>query len=118
MNFDRHLIHRCTLVHTGIKTGEDDYGRDILEDVRYEGTPCRLDQLRERVGSGDTGSDYIISNMLFLSAKTDVRLDSRFEDIQDKDGNPLIAGSFLVETLNPIYARGRLHHYEVTLKTG
>lgn len=115
-NFRRLLIHRCTLIHPGQKTGEDDYGNDIISDIVDSNIACRVDQIRERPSTSDTGTDYILTNVLYLPSEAVVSLDMRIEDIFDKHGRQVLPGSFLPLNLNPIYDREELHHFEVSLQ--
>lgn len=116
MRFDRLLIHRCTLVKHGQVTGQDPYGRDIIEDVPIENVPCRLDQLQKRVSTDERGTDFITENVLFLSASQQVEPSMKVHSIKDLRGNDVVPGIFGIQNIKPIYGRIRLHHYEVTLQ--
>lgn len=116
MNFKKLLIHRCTLLTEGESTAEDDYGRPIPSTIESINTPCRVDQIRERVASDDTGNDFILSNVLFLDETQTVSLTTRIFHIEDLQGNPVLTGSFVVKNINPVYGRRKLHHTEVTLQ--
>lgn len=115
-NFRRLLIHRCTLIHPGQKTGEDDYGQDIISDVSDINVACRVDSIRERPSTSDTGTDYILTNVLYLPSEAVVSLDMRIQDIFDKKGIPVLLGTYAASNINPIYDREKLHHYEVALQ--
>lgn len=115
-NFRRLLIHRCTLIHPGQKTGEDEYGQDIISDVIDSNIICRVDQIRERPSRSETGTDYILTNVLFLPVEAVVSPDMRIQNIFDKSGNSVLTGEFTVLNINPIYDREELHHYEVSLQ--
>lgn len=112
----RLLIHTCTLIYPGVKTGEDEYGQDIFSDAEYTDIPCRVDQIRERPSTSDTGTDFILTNVLYLTSEANISLDMLIKDIMDKEGNIVLPGSFGVMNLNPIYDREKLHHYEVSLQ--
>lgn len=116
MNFKKLLIHRCTLLTEGESTAEDDYGRPIPSTIESINVPCRVDQIRERVASDDTGNDFILSNVLFLDETQTVSLTTRIFHIEDLQGNPVLTGSFAVKNINPVYGRRKLHHTEVTLQ--
>lgn len=103
------------MILPGESTGEDDYGRPIPGDIESINIPCRVDQIRERVASDDTGNDYILSNVLFLGANEPVTTEAKIFNIKDLQGNPVLTGSFSVKNLNPVYGRRSLHHKEVTL---
>lgn len=112
----RLLIHRCTLIHPGQVTGTDDYGQDIISDVIDSNVSCKADQIRERSSVSDTGTDYILNNVLYLPAEAIVSPDMRIQDILDNKGIPVLIGTFRVLSYNPIYDRNALHHYEVSLQ--
>lgn len=115
-NFRRLLIHRCTLIHPGQIIGEDDYGQDIVSDVTDKNIACRVDQIRERSSTSDTGTDFILTNVVHLPGEVVVTPDMRIVDIYDDKGIPVLIGSFTVLNIHPIYDREKLHHYEVALQ--
>lgn len=116
MRFERRLIHRCTLVKPGQVIGQDPYGRDIYGDVPIENVSCRLDQMRKQVSVDGYGIDYIVENVLFLTASQAIEPSMKVQDIKDLQGNIVAAGVFSIQKINPAYGRVRLHHYEVTLQ--
>lgn len=118
MKFSTWLIHRCTVIHQNQKVGEDDYGQDIYENTEVENVPCRFDQLKSSRSSGETGTDYITSYVLFLDAETNISLDMKFQNIKDKEGNTVIPGEFIATEVFPMYGKKKLHHFEVNLKQG
>lgn len=116
MRFRSLLIHRCSLL-TIMNTGEtDDYGRDIVSRIEQINVPCRFDQIRERAVSDETGTDFILENVLYFDQDHDITMETEFLNITDKKGNPVIQGSFSVINIMPIYDRSKLHHYEVAVK--
>lgn len=116
MSFKSLLVHRCTLLIQVEGAQEDDYGRPIPGTIEHMNIPCRVDQVRERVASDDTGNDFILSNILFLGPGHEVTLDTKIVNIEDLEGNPVLSGSFSVKNRNPVYGRRRLHHLEITLQ--
>lgn len=114
--FRRLLIHRCTLITPGQVIGEDEYGQDIVSDVVDRGVACRVDQIRQRPSRDETGTDIILTNVLFLPSEVVVSPEMRIENILDKKGIPVLMGAFAVENILPIYDREKLHHYEVSLQ--
>lgn len=116
MRFERHLIHRCTLINPGQVTGQDPYGRDIVEDVPIENVPCRLDQVKKRVSVDERGVDFIVEDVLFLPASQQIEPNMKVQDIKDLQGNVVASGIFTFQSINPIYGWVRLHHYEVALQ--
>lgn len=115
-NFRRLLIHRCTLIHPGVKTGEDEYGQDIISDVTDVNIACRVDSIRERPSTSDTGTDFILTNVLFLPSEAVVSPEMRIENIFDKQGREVLIGTFIPLNINPVYDREKLHHFEVSLQ--
>lgn len=118
MKFRSLLIQRCTLIHRNQKTGEDDYGQDIYEDVEVNNIPCRIDQIRQAASYGQTGTDYLISNVLYLDKDMKVSMDMIVRDLKDKKGNVILEGSFVADAVLPVYDRSKLHHFEITLRKG
>lgn len=116
MRFERHLIHRCTLVKPGQVIGQDPYGRDIYGNVSIPNVICRLDQMRKRVSTDERGTDFIVENVLFLAASQAIEPIMKVQDIKDLQGNIVSSGIFSIQNINPAYGRVRLHHYEVTLQ--
>jgi hypothetical protein len=116
MIFERNLVHRCTLVKPGVEVGKDPYGRPIYEDVEIANVACRADQIRRRVSSDESGVDYILENMLFFSAQTELTESMKIKQIQDDTRHPVLSGTFGIQNIRPIYGRIRLHHYEVILQ--
>lgn len=116
MRFKTLLIHRCSLLTAGEAIGEDDYGRPIQTMIETINVPCRVDQVRERIVSGATGDDFILNNTLILGAKIPIFLDTQVLQIKDLEGNPVLEGSFSIETINPFYKGQKLHHYEIALQ--
>lgn len=116
MRFKTLLIHRCTLLVPGEKVGEDEYGRDIIGTSEFNNVHCRVDQIRLRQMRDEAGTDFVLDNVLYLAADQLISLDTAITDIKDKKGNPVLQGSFSVESMNPIYDQLKLHHYEVALK--
>lgn len=104
------------MINPGVVTGTDPYGREIREDVPEPNVPCRADQITRRIATDANDSDVITQNVLFLSAERDVANNMKIQNIVDLDGNTVLDGSFTVEDINPVYARIRLHHYELTLQ--
>lgn len=96
--------------------GQDPYGRDIVEDVRIENVPCRLDQVKKRVSVDERGVDFIVEDILFLPASQIVEPNMKVQDIKDLHGNNVAPGVFSIQNISPAYGRVRLHHYEVTLQ--
>lgn len=115
-NFRKLLIHTCTLIIPGQKIGEDDYGQDIYSDEIKNKMPCRADEIRERPSTSATGTDFILTNMLFLPKEAEISPDVQIQDIIDKENNPVLIGTFGVMNIHPVYDRARLHHYEVSLQ--
>lgn len=115
--FERLLTHRCTLILKGKVTGQDAYGRDVVEDIEHPETPCRADRIRESKSRDETGVDYVLDYMLFFSANLQehVSLDMAVKDVVDEEGNPVLPGDFSIESFIPVYRRKALHHYEATL---
>lgn len=116
MRFKTLLIHRCSLLIAGAVTGVDDYGRDIIGTIESTNIPCKVDSIRQRASSDEAGTDFIFTNVLFLPPDQQIALDTKIIDVLDKQGNPVLQGSFVVQDILPIYDRSKLHHYEVTLQ--
>lgn len=116
MSLRRLLIHSCTVTTLGQKVGETIYGKPIYEDVVKENVPCRVDQIKQGVTSDPYGTDFITQNLLVLGPGQTFSETSRFSDIRDKKGNPVLEGSFGIESSKPAYGRRSLHHHEITLK--
>lgn len=116
MRFERHLIHRCTLTKQGIETGKDSYNKPIYGEVITQSVPCRVDQIRRRVSRDEYGTDVLVENILFLSSAEKIDTKTLVSDLKDKEGSVLLEGTHSVQSVNPIYKRDRLHHYEATLK--
>lgn len=116
MRFRTLLVHRCSLLTQGTVTGVDEYGRDIVQSIVHANVPCRFDEVRQRASSGDTGTDFIYENTLFFSDLYSIDLETKIENITDKEGNPVLPGSFSVKNILPVYKRSRLHHYEIKVQ--
>jgi hypothetical protein len=116
MRFERNLIHRCTLVLTGQKIGETEYGKPIYGELPVEDVPCRAEQITRRVSRDQYGVDLITENILFLGADQQIPSNTKVRDIRDLKDRPVLEGIYTVEKAQPIYSRVRLHHYEVTLQ--
>lgn len=116
MRFRTLLIHRCTLLTQGTIIGQDDYGRDIIGSGEIPDVPCRFDRIRQRAAADETGTDFIYDNILYFDKEFSITLESKIQDIKDKEGNPILLGSFSVLDILPIYDRSKLHHYEVTVQ--
>ncbi|MGG1571599.1 hypothetical protein [Fictibacillus sp. NRS-1165] len=115
-SFKRLLVHRCSLVLPGQIKGVDDYGRDIFESVTIGNVPCKADQIRESVSVSQTGTDFILTNVLFIEGSVEVQLDMKIVDIFDRQGKLVLPGSYSVRSMMPIYRRRFVHHYEVMLQ--
>jgi len=116
MRFERNLIHRCTLVLPKQKIGETEYGKPIYRDLPVKNVPCRSTEIKRIVSRDQYGVNFITENILFLSASQDVEEEMKVKDITDRDGKPVLMGTYRTEECKPIYGRVRLHHYEVTLQ--
>lgn len=116
MNLRRLLIHQCTTVTPGQKTGETEYGKPIYGDITKVNVRCRSDLIRQFKSSDAYGTDVITTKMLFLAPDEEFTEETRFSNIRDKDGNVLLEGTYSVEDSKPAYGRKRLHHHEVSLK--
>lgn len=116
MSLRRLLIHRCTAVTPGQKTGETEYGKPIYGNITKKNVPCRSDLIRQYKSSDMYGTDVITTKMLFLAPDEPFTDQTRFSNIRDKDGNILLEGTYTVEDSKPAYGRKRLHHHEVSLK--
>lgn len=115
MRFDRHLIHRCTLITPGVVTGKDKYNRDIIEDVVIINVPCRLDVVKKKVLNDQNGVDYVEIPILMFSRKQPINEGVKIRGVADKNGNSLLPGTFAIKSITPVY-RSILHHYEVELQ--
>jgi hypothetical protein len=115
MRFEMNLIHRCTLVRPGQKTGVDPYGRPLYEEVLKPDIPCRVDQLQHEVARDEFGLEYTTEYILFLSPYHVLNESMRARDIKDRDGRIILPGIFLFQKTNPVFDRKGLHHYEVLL---
>lgn len=116
MSFSGMLVHRCDLVQQGTVIGTDDYGRDIYGESIVPGVKCRADQLRMRSSTDERGLDFILENVIFFSADTPIKEDMTISNVVGIDGNPVLTGLFRIESINTVYSRVRLHHYEVTIQ--
>lgn len=116
MRLRRLLIHLCTTVTPGQKTGETEYGKPIYGEVRKENVPCRSDLIRQFKSSDMYGTDVVTTNMLFLKPDETFTDQTRFSNIRDKAENVLLEGTYSVEDSKPAYGRKLLHHHEVSLK--
>lgn len=116
MSLRRLLIHRCTVITSGKKIGETEYGKPIYGDEVTPDVPCRADQIKQAVTSDTYGSDFITKNLLFLEPTQDFSETSRFSDIRDQKGNLILSGSFGLESSKPAYGRRGVHHHEIILK--
>jgi hypothetical protein len=116
MRFERNLVHRCTLVLTGQKIGETEYGKPIYGEVPIEDVPCRAEQIKRRASVDQYGVDFITENILFLGADQQIPSNTKIKDIRDLKDKPVLDGVYNVEKAQPIYSRVRLHHYELTLQ--
>jgi Minor capsid protein len=116
MRFERILTHRCTIVLTGQKIGETEYGKPIYMDVPIENVPCRADQIRRKASVDQYGVDFIIENILFVGPDQQTPSDAKIKDIRDLKDRPVLDGVYTVEKAQPIYSKVRLHHYEITLQ--
>jgi len=116
MRFERILTHRCTIVLTGQKIGETEYGKPIYMDVPIENVPCRADQIRRKASVDQYGVDFIIENILFVGPDRKIPSDAKIKDIQDLQGNVVLEGVHTPENVKPVYSKVRLHHYEITLQ--
>lgn len=118
MSLRRLLIHRCTVVSTGVKTGETEYGKPIYGTSTVADVPCRADQIKQAVSTDAYGTDFITKNLLFLGPDQAFTETTQFLDIKDLKGNPVLEGSFSVESSKLAYGRRSLHHHEIILKKG
>ena len=116
MSLRRLLIHRCTVITPGKKIGETEYGKPIYGDERTPDVPCRADQIKQAVTSDAYGTDYVTKNVLFVEPNQSFVESTRFSDIRDQQGNPVLKGEFGIESSKPVYGRRSLHHHEITLK--
>ena len=116
MRFERILTHRCTIVLTGQKIGETEYGKPIYSDVPIENVPCRADQIKRRASVDQYGVDFITENILFLGPDQQIPNDAKIKDIRDLQGNTFLEGVYSPENMRPVYSKVRLHHYEITLQ--
>lgn len=116
MRFERILTHRCTIVLTGQKIGETEYGKAVYSDVPIENVPCRADQIKRRASVDQYGVDFITENILFLGPDQQIPRDAKIKDIQDLQGNIVLKGVYSPDNVRPVYSKVRLHHYEITLQ--
>jgi hypothetical protein len=116
MRFRTLLIHRCSLLTQGQVIGEDEYGRDIYGTVEVANVPCRVDQSRVIAVSDEIGTDLIVEPVLIFDVDYGIAFGTEILEITDKEGNPVLQGSFSVMSILPIYDRSKLHHYEVTVR--
>ncbi|MBE2973073.1 hypothetical protein [Priestia megaterium] len=116
MRFERILTHRCTIVLTGQKIGETEYGKPIYGGLPTENVPCRVDQIKRRASVDQYGVDFITENILFLGPDQQILSDAKIKDIQDLQGNVVLKGVYSPENVRPVYSKVRLHHYEITLQ--
>lgn len=116
MSLRRLLIHLCTTVTPGQKTGETDYGKPIYGNVTKENVPCRYDLVRQFKSSDMYGTDVMTTNMLFLKPDETFSEETRFSNIRDSQGNVLLEGTYAVADSKPAFGRKLLHHHEVSLK--
>jgi hypothetical protein len=116
MRFERILTHRCTIVLTGQKIGETEYGKPIYGELPIENVPCRADQIKRRASVDQYGVDFITENILFLGPDRQIPSDAKIKDIQDLQGNIVLNGVYSLDNVRPVYSKVRLHHYEITLQ--
>lgn len=116
MRFERILTHRCTIVLTGQKIGETEYGKPIYGKAPIENVPCRADQIKRRASIDQYGVDFITENILFVGPDQQIPSEAKIKDIQDLQGNIVLKGMYTPGNIRPVYSRVRLHHYEITLQ--
>jgi len=116
MRFERIFSHRCTIVLTGQKIGETEYGKPIYGELPIGNVPCRADQIKRRASVDQYGVDFITENILFLGPDQQIPSDAKIKDIQDLQGNAVLKGVYSPENVRPVYSKVRLHHYEITLQ--
>jgi len=116
MRFERILTHRCTIVLTGQKIGETEYGKPIYGELPVEDVSCRADQIKRRASVDQYGIDFVTENILFLGPDREIPSDAKIKDIQDLQGNFVLKGVYSPENIRPVYSKVRLHHYEITLQ--
>ncbi|MEI2338901.1 hypothetical protein FA002_02165 [Priestia megaterium] len=116
MRFERILTHRCTIVLTGQKIGETEYGKPIYGEAPIKNVPCRADEIKRRASVDQYGVDFITENILFLGPDQQIPSDAKIKDIRDLKDRPVLDGVYTVEKAQPIYSKVRLHHYEITLQ--
>ena len=116
MSLRRLLIHRCTVINSGVKTGETEYGKPIYGEEVMQDVPCRADQIKQAVTTDTYGTDYTSKNLLFVAPDQAFSETSKFSNIRDQTGNPVLEGEFGIESSKPAYGRRSLHHHEITLK--
>lgn len=116
MRFERILTHRCTIVLTGQKIGETEYGKPIYGELPVEDVPCRADQIKRRASVDQYGIDFVTENILFVGPDQKTPSDAKIKDIRDLKDRPVLDGVYTVEKAQPIYSKVRLHHYEITLQ--
>jgi hypothetical protein len=116
MRFERILSHRCTIVLTGQKIGETEYGKPIYGELPIENVPCRADQIKRRASVDQYGVDFITENILFLGPDRQIPSDAKIKGIRDLQENTVLEGVYSPENIRPVYSKVRLHHYEITLQ--
>ncbi|MDU9695150.1 hypothetical protein O0Q50_28540 [Priestia aryabhattai] len=116
MRFERILSHRCTIILTGQKIGETEYGKPIYGELPIENVPCRADQIRRKASVDQYGVDFIIENILFVGPDQQIPSDAKIKHIQDLQGNVVLEGVYSPQNVKPVYSKVRLHHYEITLQ--
>lgn len=110
------LVHRCdTIFQSEESTETDPYGRPIFSEIKAYDVICRLDSVQERIVPDDTGNDILITHMMTFSPENEPLTNMRIENIRDKHGFIVLRGTFRVVSINPVYGRRVLHHYEVDL---
>ena len=116
MRFRSLLTHNCSLLTPGQVTGTDDYGRDIISIDKQDNIPCRVDKIRQSIGTDENGTDFVYINEIYFEGNHGITLDTEITNIRDKRGNPVLQGSFSVLQVLPLYNRSKLHHYQVTVQ--
>lgn len=116
MRFRTLLNHRCSLLTQGKVIGQDEYGRDIIEQVEIMNVPCRLDQIRQKVVAGEVGTDFVYEQVMFFDNDAEVTLVEEISHITDLEGVLIVEGSFSIDNINPVFGRKKLHHFELSVK--
>lgn len=116
MNLRRLLIHRCTVITPGLKVGETEYGKPIFKDVKKEDVPCRADSIQRTIATDAYSTDIVTKNVLFLSPDEQFNENTKFENIRDQNGHPVLLGAYRFQESKPAYGKRRLHHHEVSLE--